>query len=152
MRGQGRREGEENEHRCSAWWDEVPAVAGVGSIQKRLRSAPPYYVFSSNPLPLAASIPRCFSRKSNPPPLPATNPFPARTMLRTLSLLPSFFLSLSFSPSSLPSRLSSLPPSLSHLPSYPAAHHPRFYRAGMVYCGPEDLGDRKSPSTFFALT
>lgn len=32
-------------------WDETPAVAGVGSIQKRQQSAPPYYVFSST-LPL----------------------------------------------------------------------------------------------------
>lgn len=54
-------------------WDEVPAVAGVGSIQKRQQSAPPYYVFSSDPTP--RSSPRCFSsRESNPPPLPVTAP------------------------------------------------------------------------------
>jgi hypothetical protein len=41
----------ENEHRCSARWDEVPAVAGVRSIQKQQQSAPPYYVFSSDPYP-----------------------------------------------------------------------------------------------------
>jgi len=41
----------ENEHRCLVRWDEVPAVAGVRSIQKRQQSAPPYYVFSSDPYP-----------------------------------------------------------------------------------------------------
>jgi len=60
---------EENEHRCSAWWDEVPAVAGVGSIQKRQQSAPPYYVFSSGPYPSFQSPLLLPSHKSDPPPL-----------------------------------------------------------------------------------
>jgi len=49
MRKRKRKRVSENEHRCSARWDEVPAVAGVRSIQKRQQSAPPYYVFSSDP-------------------------------------------------------------------------------------------------------
>lgn len=45
------RKGERMSTAASPRWDEVPAVAGVGSIQKRQQSAPPYYVFSSDPYP-----------------------------------------------------------------------------------------------------
>ncbi|TGZ56929.1 hypothetical protein DBV15_08452 [Temnothorax longispinosus] len=71
-----KRERERMSTAASPRWDEVPAVAGVGSIQKRQQSAPPYYVFSSDPYP-SCSSPRCFSsRESSPPPLPATAPLP----------------------------------------------------------------------------
>lgn len=63
---------------ASSRWDEVPAVAGVGSIQKRQQSAPPYYVFSSDPLPLVLAP--AASRRANP----ARHPCLLQLMLRTL--------------------------------------------------------------------
>ena len=53
-------------------WDETPAVAGVGSIQKRQQSAPPYYVFSST-LPLTNPT-YLFCYPSTSPPLFALKP------------------------------------------------------------------------------
>ena len=67
----GRRERKEERMSTAASlrWDEVPAVAGVGSIQKRQQSAPPYYVFSSSPYP--SFQPPCFSSRESSPPPPA---------------------------------------------------------------------------------
>ena len=65
--------GLKNENRWpNRLWDETPAVAGVGSIQKRQQSAPPYYVFSST-LPLTNPT-YLFCYPSTSPPLFALNP------------------------------------------------------------------------------
>lgn len=69
----GERGGLKNENRWpNRLWDETPAVAGVGSIQKRQQSAPPYYVFSST-LPLTNPT-YLFCYPSTSPPLFALNP------------------------------------------------------------------------------
>lgn len=64
MIGWRERKGERMSTAASPRWDEVPAVAGVGSIQKRQQSAPPYYVFSSDPLPLVPAL--AASQRANP--------------------------------------------------------------------------------------
>lgn len=90
-------------------WDETPAVAGVGSIQKRQQSAPPYYVFSST-LPLTnptylfcypSSLLLFALNPPNPLPPPPLTPVPTlqtRTYLSPWAFFSPLFHLLSLTP------------------------------------------------------
>lgn len=123
----GERGGLKNENRWpNRLWDETPAVAGVGSIQKRQQSAPPYYVFSST-LPLTNPT-YLFCYPSTSPPLFALNP-PNPLLLPLLLLQP-------------PRHVRISPLELSSQPSLPFLY-------SSFYAEPEDSGDRKFRSCRF---